>query len=118
MIVKTITKSVMAMLLAVSAAGLATHSAGAAEKATTLSISVKDHKFEPAELKAPANKPLVINVKNLDATAMEIESHQLHFEKVVAAKSQGSVRVRPSAPGRYEFFDDFNKKTTGVLVLE
>lgn len=118
MIVKTMMKSVAGILLATAVGGIAVTGAVAAEKATTLSISVKDHAFSPAELKAPANKPLVINVKNLDATAMEIESHQMHFEKVVAAKSQGTVRVRALKPGRYEFFDDFNRKTTGTLVVE
>ena len=85
---------------------------------TTLQLTVENGKFSPAELPAPANKPLVIVIKNNGAKAMEFESVSLRVEKVVAAKSQGSVRVRALAPGRYEFFDDFNKSTKGTLVVQ
>ncbi|TMJ02549.1 MAG: cupredoxin domain-containing protein [Alphaproteobacteria bacterium] len=85
---------------------------------TTLQLTVENGQFSPAELQAPANKPLVIVIKNNGAKAMEFESVSLRIEKVVAAKSQGSVRVRALAPGRYEFFDDFNKSTKGTLVVQ
>jgi hypothetical protein len=39
-------------------------------------------------------------------------------EKVVAAKSEGLVNVRPLNPGRYEFYDDFNDKARGVLNVQ
>ena len=85
---------------------------------TTLQLTVENGQFSPAELRAPANKALVIVIKNNGAKAMEFESVSLRVEKVVAAKSQGSVRVRALAPGRYEFFDDFNKSTKGTLVVQ
>ena len=85
---------------------------------TTLQITVQNRQFSPSELQAPANKPLVIVIKNNDATPMEFESVSLRVEKVIAGKSQGSVRVRALAPGRYEFFDDFNKNTRGTLVVQ
>ena len=85
---------------------------------TTLQLTVENGQFSPAELQAPANKPLVIVIKNNGAKAMEFESVSLRVEKVVAAKSQGSVRVRALAPGRYEFLDDFNKSTKGTLVVQ
>jgi len=28
------------------------------------------------------------------------------------------INVRPLAPGRYEFFDDFHQQTRGVLVVQ
>ena len=85
---------------------------------TTLQLTVENGQFSPSELQAPANKPLVIVIKNNGAKAMEFESVSLRVEKVVAAKGQGSVRVRALAPGRYEFFDDFNKNTKGTLVVQ
>ena len=85
---------------------------------TTLQLTVENGQFSPAELQAPANKPLVIVIKNNGAKAMEFESVSLRVEKVVAAKSQGSVRVRALSPGRYEFFDDFNKSRKGTLVVQ
>jgi len=118
MILKTIMKTLTTLLLTVAVAGLAAGGARAQEKTATINISIKDHKFQPAEVKAPANKPLLLRVKNLDATAMEFESVTLRVEKVVAAKSEGTIRVRPLAPGRYKFIDDFNQSATGELVVE
>ena len=88
-----------------------------AQQAVTLSVSVKNHRFEPAQLSAPANTPVVINLKNLDSTQMEFESVSLRVEKVVAGNGQASVKIRPLAPGRYEFYDDFNQQAEGVLVV-
>jgi len=87
-----------------------------AEQAT-VKISVKDHHFQPAQVDAPANQPLAISVKNLDAAAMEFESVSLRVEKVIAPGSEGVVHVRALAPGRYEFFDDFHQQTRGTLVV-
>ena len=91
-------------------------SAAHAQQAS-LSVSVKNHKFQPAELHAPANTPIVINVKNLDSAQMEFESVSLRVEKVIAGNGQAAVRIRPLAPGRYEFYDDFNTQAVGVLVV-
>ena len=83
-----------------------------------VAISVKAHQFDPAELHAPANKPLAIRVKNLDGTPMEFESKALKVEKVISAGGEGVVNVRALAPGRYEFFDDFHQQTRGFLVVQ
>src|SRR3954471_12650147 len=97
----TLARSIM---LAAAVTLGASHVASAQD--TTLQITVQNGKFSPAELQAPANKALVIVIKNNDAKAMEFESVSLRVEKVIAGKGQGSVRVRALAPGRYEFFDD------------
>jgi hypothetical protein len=49
---------------------------------------------------------------------MEFESKSLRVEKVVAAKSEGVINVRPLKPGRYEFYDDFNEKARGALNVQ
>ncbi len=89
-----------------------------AQQPATISISVKNHRFQPAELRAPANVPIMLHIKNLDATPMEFESVSLRVEKVVAGNSEGIIRLRPLSPGRYNFFDDFNPQTNGVLVVK
>jgi Cupredoxin-like domain len=81
-------------------------------------ITVKNHRFEPSEPRAPANRPFTIRVRNLDSTAMEFESVRLRVEKVVAPNTEGVINVRALAPGRYEFFDDFHPQTRGKLVVE
>lgn len=86
-----------------------------AEPAIEVHVTYADGQFQPAGLSAPAGKPLVIRVKNLDAKAMEFESTSLRVEKVVPAKSEGIINIRPLKHGRYEFYDDFNEKARGVL---
>jgi len=89
----------------------------AAEDTVTLSLTIKDHKFDPAELHAPANTPIDIKIKNAGDIVMEFESSDLHFEKIVPVGREGVVHVRPQQPGRYNFFDDFHHETQGYLIV-
>jgi hypothetical protein len=90
-----------------------------AQEATTVHVVLKDHRFVPAELTAPANKPVVVEVANQDSTPAEFESKTLRVEKVVAGGGKISVRIRALAPGRYRFFDDYHEDTTeGFLVIQ
>lgn len=88
-----------------------------AQQTASVTVSVKSHRFQPAEIHAPAKVPIELHIKNLDATPMEFESVSLRVEKVVAGNSQGTIRLRPLEPGRYNFFDDFHQETNGVLVV-
>ena len=89
-----------------------------AQQATEIQISYSKGQFQPREVRAPADKPVVFRIRNLEAKAMEFESTSLRVEKVVAANSQGVVNVRALKPGRYEFYDDFNESARGALVVE
>jgi hypothetical protein len=89
-----------------------------AQQATELQLTYSKGQFQPSELSAPADKPLTLRVKNLDAKAMEFESKSLRVEKVVAANSEGVINVRALKPGRYEFYDDFNEKARGALTVK
>jgi hypothetical protein len=101
-----------------AAAILASSAEASAQGSIAIEIAVKNHRFQPTQAHAPANRPLTISVKNLDATAMEFESVSMRVEKVVPAGGQGTVHVRPLAPGQYEFFDDLHSATTGTLVVQ
>ena len=90
-----------------------------AQSATEIQLSYKDKKFDPAEISAPANTPIVIKLKNLDSKAMEFESKPLKVEKVVAGSTDATINVRAQKPGRYEFFDEYNEKVArGALVVK
>jgi plastocyanin len=90
-----------------------------AENSVEIALSYKDKKFDPAEISAPANTPIVIKFRNLDKDAMELESDSLHIEKVVAAGKDATIKVKAQKPGRYEFFDEYNEKTArGALVVK
>lgn len=90
-----------------------------AQEPLKIDITIRNHRFEPAEIKVPAGKPLVLVVKNTDATAEEFESKVLKIEKVIPGKSEGTFRVRPLTPGRYTFFGEFHEATAqGVIIAE
>src|SRR5271155_339994 len=83
-----------------------------AEDSARVSVTLKDHKFSPAEPTVPAGKPIVIVVSNLDSTPSEFESKTLRVEKVVPGGGRIAVQIRPLGPGRYRFFDDYHEDTT------
>jgi Cupredoxin-like domain len=105
-------------LLVLVATMLGTSVSPHAQQPDAVAISVKGHHFQPAEIRAPANRSLVLRVKNLDATPMEFESVSLRVEKVVAAGGEGVINIRPLAPGRYEFVDDFHQEARGALIVQ
>jgi hypothetical protein len=88
-----------------------------AAEPVTLSLTLQDHKFVPAEVHAPADTPIVFRFKNLNSIVSEVESSDLHFEKIVPVGAEVVLRVRPQSPGRYNFFDDFHHDTQGYLVV-
>jgi plastocyanin len=107
------------MFAAVAMLAVAATAPANAQSATEIQLSYEDKKFTPAEISAPANTPIVIKLKNLDAKAMEFESKTLKVEKVVAGSSDATINVRAQKPGRYEFFDEYNEKDArGALVVK
>jgi len=107
--------------LALAARGGALAMVGGAALAqnAALGVSIKDHRFSPAELHAPAKTPITLVVNNLDPTPEEFESKQMHVEKIVAGKGSITLHIRPLDAGRYRFFGEFHEDTAqGVLVVE
>jgi hypothetical protein len=89
-----------------------------ADDSVTFEVAVKNHKFEPAEIKGPAGKLIVLKVKNLDAAPIEFESEPLQFETVVKPNAEVLVKVKPQKPGSYDFFDDWHQETKGTLQVQ
>lgn len=82
-------------------------------------LVIKDHRFQPAEIKVPAGKKIKLVIDNQDATAEEFESHELNREKVIPAKSKANVFIGPLNPGKYPFYGEFHEKTAqGVVIAE
>jgi plastocyanin len=92
---------------------------GAAQAQEALTVTIKDHKFEPAEVKVPANKRVTLTVVNDDPTPEEFESRVLKVEKVIPGKSKATVQFGPLKPGKYKFEGEFNSKTAqGIVIAE
>lgn len=82
-----------------------------------IAITIKDHQYVPSDVPVPAGVKVELVIKNDQTVNAEFESSVLHREKIVPAGAQISVFVGPLSPGTYEFFDDFNRATTGRLVV-
>jgi hypothetical protein len=109
------TIAVFAFLTFAAAATLTPSPAGAAD----YTLTIKDHKFSPSEIEAPANMRVIIAVINNDITPEEFDSTDLKAEKVVAGNSKGTVRIGPLKPGRYKFIGEFHEDTAkGTVVVE
>ncbi|MDI3468006.1 MAG: hypothetical protein OJF62_000069 [Pseudolabrys sp.] len=90
-----------------------------AHAADDIAVSITNHKFEPSEIKIPANKRVIITVTNNDATPEEFESRTLKVEKVIPGKSKGIVRVGPLKPGHYPFVGEYHEDSAkGAIVVE
>lgn len=101
--------------IVVAAFGLTSAHAVAQE----FNLVIRNHKFEPQEIRVPAGKRVSIYVTNEDSSAEEFESPALKVEKVIPGKSKGLVRIGPLAPGRYEFVGEFHADTAkGVVIAE
>lgn len=82
-------------------------------------ITIKDHKFSPAEVRVPAGQKVKLVIENLDPTPEEFESKELNREKIIAPRSKAAVWIGPLQPGRYPFFGEFNAATAqGVVIAE
>ncbi len=93
--------------------------AARAEDLQTYALTLKNHKFTPAEIHVPTGKPFMISVTNLDDTADEFEMHAPAIEKVIPPGGEGKVRIRPLAPGRFTFVGEFHADTAqGAIISE
>ncbi|GAC1345286.1 MAG: hypothetical protein NVSMB18_24680 [Acetobacteraceae bacterium] len=87
-----------------------------ARAAEPVALTLKDHRFTPTEVRAPAGERFRIEVTNQDATPAEFESQELRIEKVVAPGGKIVVSAGPLKPGRYRFADEYHPDAVGTLI--
>jgi len=105
--------------LLVSFASLLLLAASAAPAAAPaeFTLTLRAHKFVPAQLVVPANTKFKLIVVNEDPTPEEFESHELNREKIVTGKGRITVFLGPLKLGRYPFFGEFHMATAqGALI--
>jgi len=89
----------------------------AADAEPAYTLSIKDHRFDPAELEVPAGKKIRLTVKNLDPTPEEFESKDLKREKVIKGGAEAVIMVGPLKPGTYRFYGEYNEKTAQGRII-
>lgn len=93
--------------------------AGPSARAQEFNLVIRNHKFEPAEIRVPAGKRVSLTVSNEDSTPEEFDSSALKVEKVIAGRSKALVRIGPLEPGRYEFIGEYHAETAkGIVIAE
>jgi hypothetical protein len=83
----------------------------------SFALSLKGHRFSPAELTIPANTRVKLMVTNLDPTAAEFESDDFKAEKVLPAGKEVMVPVGPLKPGTYEFHDEYHEAASKSRLI-
>lgn len=82
-------------------------------------LTIKNHRYQPAQLKVPADTKIKLIVVNRDSTPEEFESNDLNREKLVMPSSRIAVYIGPLDTGHYKFFGDFHQDTAqGTLIVE
>jgi hypothetical protein len=82
-----------------------------------LGLTLKDHLFDPPELKAPSGRDIAITLKNEDESFEEFDSEALRTEKIVTGKGKVTIKLKPLASGEYPFRGEFHDATAqGVLI--
>jgi plastocyanin len=84
---------------------------------TAFNLTLKDHRFTPAELTIPANTRVRFVVKNVDPTPAEFESDQFRAEKILPAGQEVSFFVGPLKPGTYEFHDEYHENESKSRLI-
>lgn len=84
-----------------------------------ITIIIKDHKFEPDEIKIPKDTKIRLIVKNMDESVEEFDSPDLKREKIIPGGGEVRIILAPLKAGRYEFIGEFHQETAkGVIVAE
>ena len=105
-------RAILALVIACAAVPVA------AQASEPVTLTLKDHGFTPAQVRAPANERFEIEITNQDSTPAEFESSDLRAEKIIVPGGKITVRAGPLKPGTYAFFDDYHPDTAkGTIVV-
>jgi plastocyanin len=77
-------------------------------------LTIKNHVFEPKEIKLPAGQKVKLQVINADPTPAEFESKPLGREKVIPGKTTATINLGPLKPGRYPFVEEYHETEAGA----
>ncbi len=99
--------------------GVALGASAIAADVPEFQLVIKNHLYQPSELKVPADTKFKLIVKNEDATPEEFESTDFNRETVILANHSAVIFVGPLHAGTYGFFGDFHRDTAqGRLLVQ
>ena len=100
------------------AALLSFTAAGVEAQEAAYSLSIRDHRFSPAQIDIPENTKVRLVIRNEDASPEEFDSTPLRREKVIPGGSEATLYIGPLPLGTYEFLGEFHPETArGRIVV-
>jgi hypothetical protein len=105
-------------LFVVAAVGLGAVGSAVAQRAASITITVKGGQFQPHEIRAGAGGSLTLRVLNLDSSPVEFSCRALRASVLVSPNTSEIVAVIATQPGRYTFTDAARSANQGVLILK
>ena len=98
----------MTLLGALALASVATATAASP---TSVTLTLKDHRFTPAEFNVPAGQLVTINFINQDLAVEEFDSRDLGVEQGITPKGHATFTIGPLKPGDYHFMGELHPAT-------
>jgi plastocyanin len=87
--------------------------------ATTVTLTLQNHRFTPDSITVPAGERITLILVNRDGAGEEFDSSDLHVEEDVTPHAKISFRVGPLKPGAYRFMGEAHPETAmGRLIAE
>lgn len=114
---KTATLTLAVLFATSTTAASIIAAAPAAAAPAEMRITLRDHRYSPAEVRIPANTKVKLVVNNQDSTPEEFDSFALNREKVIPGRTRATIYIGPLAPGRYPFIGEFNAATAQSAVV-
>ena len=109
----------IAVLLAIDTPLLSQGRRAPAPAGPEIALAMLKDKFEPAELKVPANKAFVLVITNKDDISHEIDISKLKIERKVRPGQTIKVSIPALKAGKYEMEDDDSTPNLkGAIVAE
>jgi hypothetical protein len=80
-------------------------------------LTLRNHRFTPDILAAPAGTKILITLVNEDAASEEFDSDDLKVEEDVTPKATIRFVIKPLSPGRYGFQGEGHPLTAQGQIL-
>lgn len=106
----------LGLSLVAMVAGLSTASA---TDIKDVHLVLRNHQFEPSQLRLSSGQKYRLIIRNEDDAAEEFESYDLNRSKFIPAGRQANVYVGPLSAGTYTFVGELHEDTaTGSIIAE
>lgn len=110
------TAAIIGAVLALTA-GLA--SPARADAPTTLTLTLREHRFTPDTLTVAAGERFRLRIVNEDGATEEFDSEALGVERFITPHGQATAELGPLQPGIYTFMGEFHPLTAdGRIIVE